>query len=232
MASDGPFAVFFSNLTAKGSCEHGLRDAGSTLMRLSLRLVVQLGLICVACSIPAGVVKGPAPTNCVSVSPSSTDYWCQTNCATGRCPKQLCQCNAADDASSALVADATVGTAEAAEAAASEAAHTSTQHSATWLAKHPPAKKMKAKSGSQPSVSDDIRDSSTAGDVVIIGGDGEEAPGVTGPHDGAPPPDRFDPESCVAISPGATDSWCVDTCGSGPCPEDFCKCSRLITTPP
>ena len=202
-------------------------------MRLSLRLVVQLGLICVACSIPAGVVKGPAPTNCVSVSPSSTDYWCQTNCATGRCPKQLCQCDAADDASSALVADATVGAAEAAEAAASEAAHTSTQHSATWLAKHPPAKKMKAKPASQPtSVSDDIRDSSTAGDVVIIGGDGEEAPGVTGPHDGAPPPDRVDPESCVASSPGATDSWCVDTCGSGPCPEDFCKCSRLITTPP
>jgi hypothetical protein len=220
-------------------------------MTRSLRLVVQLGLICVACSIPAGVVKGPAPTNCVSVSPSANDYWCQTNCATGRCPKQICQCNAADGASSALVADATVGTAEAAEAAASEAAeakdaskskhseekgmakHTSTQHSATWLAKHPPAKKMKAKPASQPSaVADDVRGSSTAGDVVIIGGDGEEAPGVTGPHDGAPPPDRVEPESCVAISPGATDNWCVDTCGSGPCPEDFCKCSRLITTPP
>ena len=228
------------------------KERPRTKMTVSLRLVVQLGLFCVACGIPAGV-KGPAPpTNCVSVSPSANDYWCQTNCATGRCPKQICQCDAADGASSALVAGAEVGATEATEAAALEAEaakdaskskskhsekwmakHTSTKHSATWLAKHPPAKKMQAKPVSQPTAADEIKGSVNEGEnVVIIGGDGEEAQGETGPLDGAPPKDPVDPSSCLAISSGATDSWCFDTCSSGPCPEEFCKCSRLITTPP
>eukprot|EP00964_Phaeocystis_antarctica_P142166 scaffold107379_cov68-Phaeocystis_antarctica.AAC.6 len=214
-------------------------------MAVGLRLVVQLGLFCVACGMPAGV-KGPAPTNCVSVSPSANDYWCQTTCATGRCPKQICQCDAADGASSALAADAKVGATEATEAAASEAKdaskskhsekwmakHVSTKHSATWLAKHPPAKKMQAKPVSQPSVADDINGASEGEHVVIIGAEGEEAQGETDALDGAPPKDPVDPASCLAISSGATDSWCFDTCSSGPCPEEFCGCSRLITTPP
>merc|ERR1719162_1194157 len=74
-------------------------------MAFRLRLVVQLGLFCVACGIPAGV-KGPSPGNCVSISPSANDYWCQTTCSTGRCPKQICQCDAPNNANSALVADA------------------------------------------------------------------------------------------------------------------------------
>lgn len=73
---------------------------------------------------------------------------------------------------------------------------------------------------------------------MVIGAEGEEAEGGDGTDDLDPiaaeerkPP--VDPESCKAIRSGITDSWCVDTCGAEvPCPEEFCKCSRVITTPP
>ena len=243
-----------------------------------------------AVSLVAGV-KGPSPTNCVSISPSANDYWCLTTCSTGHCPQKVCKCDAADNANSALVVDVTKEAAEKVEAkVATEATepamepttstskaeetkevfhaaklkskhsakwvatHASKKHSATWLAKkhapaqkharvqkharaqkHSPVQKMKSKAlkpVSKPTAADDINDSAKEGaSVVVIGADGEEEAGSKDALDG-PPKDPVDPSSCLATSPGATDRWCFDTCSSGPCPDEFCKCSRVITTPP
>ena len=81
--------------------------------------------------------------------------------------------------------------------------------------------------------------------VTIIDGEGEMKEGETADGKGepaakpsastaeGPPKDPVDPDSCTAISPGATDAWCVSNCQpNAECPEDFCKCSRVITKPP
>merc|ERR1711890_72928 len=35
----------------------------------------------------------PTPGQCHAISPLATDDWCNTNCAAGFCPADLCQCD-------------------------------------------------------------------------------------------------------------------------------------------
>jgi len=204
-------------------------------------------------AVPAAGVDDAS--KCKSLSPAATDEWCVHSCGTGSCPPTMCQCGDAPAESPAAAAAAAAPAPVAAAAPAPVAAVPVPATSPAPAAVAEPVAAAPAPVAAPATTAVPVPATSPAPAVVapvaepapaVVAPVAEPAPVAAAPAPvaepapvaaapapvaEAPAAPQIDTSKCVAISPAATNEWCILTCGTGSCPETLCQCDGAAPSP-
>ena len=179
-------------------------------------------------AVPAAGVDDAS--KCKSLSPAATDEWCVHSCGTGSCPPTMCQCGDAPAESPAAAAPAAAA-APVAAAPAPVAAVPVPATSPAPAAVAEPVAAAPAPVAAPATTAVPVPATSPAPAVVAPVAEPAPVAAAPAPVAEAPAAPQIDTSKCVAISPAATNEWCILTCGTGSCPETLCQCDGAAPSP-